>query len=258
MGVKMKLFTGINGSSRVLIIVSFIAATILFTGCSSVKLAEMPVEERFNIANDYYENEKYRKAIEYYETIVFDRNSVYTSEAQFKLALCYFNRKNYIDARFNFEQLIKQFPENSKVADAHFYIGECYFYESPKSHYTQEETLQAIEAFEVFLDKFPADLKRVEALNFIKLCQKKLAEKKYFNGYLYYRIKDYSSSLMYLNEVIEADYKNEFDLKARYYCSKIWLNRKQPEKAQPYYKTMQLKYPDSRETRKLAKYFKEK
>ena len=254
----MKLFHGFFGKNRILLIALFVAAITLFTGCSSANLAEMPVKERFDIANNFFDKGKFRKAITYYETIVFDKNSAYTATAQYKLAMCYFNRKNYLDARFEFEQLIKQFPENNKVADAHFYIGQCYYYESPKSHYTQDETLQAIEAFNVFLDKFPGDLRRVEALNFIKLCEEKLAEKKYYNGYLYYRIKDYSSSLMYLGEVIESDYKNEFDRKARYYCAKIWLKRKEPEKAEPYYKTMQLKYPDSKETKRLAKAFKKK
>lgn len=170
----MKLFSGLN---QILFIASFIVAVIILTGCSSAKLAEMPVEKRYSIANDYFENGKYRKAIEYYETIVFDKSSAYTSDAQYKLALCYFNRKNYIDARFEFEQLIKQFPEFNKVADAYFYIAQCYYLDSPKSHYTQEETLQAIEAYKVFLDKFPADLKRVEALKLVKECEQKLAEK---------------------------------------------------------------------------------
>ena len=57
-----------------------------------------------------------------------------------KLADCYYERGDFIDARFEYEEFIRQFNDNRDVARAFFRIGVSYYELSLSPHYDQSET----------------------------------------------------------------------------------------------------------------------
>ncbi len=225
---------------------------IILVGCSENRLTkDMPVERKMEIGNEYFEKEKYHKAIPYFTDIAFERNSAYTAEAQLKLADCYFNQNKFMEARFEYEELIRLFHDHKEVSKAFFQIGVCYFNESLNPHYTQEETESAISAFETFVEKFPFDEKKKEAIDYIQECQYKLLEKKYYNGYAYYKLSDYSAALMYFDEITELGNIDEIDKMSLYYSAKIYITRKDKENAVSTAGRLTERYPGSKETEKI-------
>ena len=228
---------------------------ILLFACSQVKVPQgMPVEEKMRIGNEYFENEKFNKAIPYYMEVVLDRNSRYTAEAQLKLADCYFNQNKFLDARFEYEEMIRLFKNYEGIEEAYFKIGVCYFEQSLSPHYTQEETELALDAFNTFIEKFPLSELKTEAYDYIAKCELKLATKKYYNGYAYYKLYDYSSALMYFDEVLALNLDNEIDLKSLYYSARIYIRRKDKPMADLIREKMNTKYPDAEETEKINRY----
>jgi outer membrane protein assembly factor BamD len=200
---------------------------ITISACSSNKLLKQSnAAEAMQIGDSFFERGKYVKAIPYYEKIVNESNSILMAEAQMKLADCYFQRKQYIDARFEYEEFIRQFSDDRSVARAFFRIGVCYYEQSPSAHYDQTETFSAIEAFGEYIDRFPFDEQKKEALDYINKCRYKLLEKKYHNGYAYYKMSDYPAALMYFEEIIQLNNLNELDKKSRYYSILMYLERK--------------------------------
>ncbi len=239
---------------RLFILVVILAITL--AGCSSGRARrEMPIDQRMAIANDYYEAGNYRKAIDYYIDVVFERRSVHTPLAQFRLAESYFNMGRYEDAVFEYQELIRLFPEFNQINVAYFRIGEAMYRQSLPAHYSQEETLAAIDAFNVFLDRFPFDQRRDEAIRYIQEAQHTLLEKKYLNGYIYYKLFDYSAALLYLDEVIEIDIRDEIDMKSRYYAARIHIERGDQEKASILVNSLQEHYPEKRMTTRITKLF---
>ena len=182
----------------------------------------MTPDQAKKIADQYFTREKYKKAIPYYQKIVNESNTALMAEAQLRLADCFFYRKEYIDARFEYEEFIRQFSANPLVASAFFRIGVCHYNLSLDAHYDQNDTFSAIDAFGKYLDRFPFDEQKKEALDYIKKCRYKLLEKKFYNGYAYYKMSDYPSSLLYFDEIIQLNNHDRLDKKAIYYSQFGW------------------------------------
>ena len=230
----------------------FIILIAFLSGCSENKLSkDMPVEKKMEIGNEYFQKEKYNKAIPYYTDVVFERNSIYTQEAQIKLADSYFYQNKFVEARFEYEEVIRLFQDHEDVDLAYFQIGVCYFNESLPAHYTQKETKKAIDAFETFIEKFPFDKKKKEAFEYIQKCRYILLEKKYYNGHTYYKMYDYSAALMYFDEIIELGNINEVDKLSLYYSIKIFQKRENQEKTAELAAKLTKKYPGSKEAKKV-------
>ncbi len=233
-----------------------IALTAILTvvGCSNTKLYESwSAEKKMNRANKFYEKGKFSKAAELYELVVFERNLSETAFAQMRLANCYFNDKKYLEARIEYQELIKLFPDYDEIATAQYRIGLCYMYDSLDPHYTQEETVLAIEAFETFLERFPSDTRRTEVFEYLKEMNYKLLTARYYRGYIYYRMQDFSSALLYLNEIIELGNHDELEENSLYYKSKIYLYRKDAQAVLRSLERMKGYFPDSKKTRKIEK-----
>lgn len=230
----------------------FLIVFILIVGCSRQRVIKnLTVDEKIVKGNAYFDRGKYAAAKEFYESIVYDRTSVFTSTAQMKLADCYYHMNKFTEARFEYEELIRLFPDYKEIARAYFMLGVCDWDASLSPHYTQEETNNAKAAFELFVDKFPFDNKKDEALNYIKKCDYRLLEKKYWNGYAYYKIYDYSAAELYFNEILNVGLNDKIDRKSLYYSCRIHLARKDVEKSEVFFEKLQAKYPDAKDTRKI-------
>ncbi|MCK4696630.1 MAG: outer membrane protein assembly factor BamD, partial [Candidatus Cloacimonetes bacterium] len=230
---------------------------IVLIGCSKNQLTrEMPVEDKMNIAEELFDQGKYHKAIPYYTNIVLDRNSIYTAKAQMKLGDCYFYQDNFLEARFEYEELIRLFKNYEDISKAYFNIGVCYFEESLSPHYTQEETEKAIISFETFIEKFPFDERIDEALDYLEKCEYKLLEKKYNNGYAYFKMYDYSSALLYFDEITALNIIDKIDKMSLFYSGRIYIARKDKANALLIVDKMNTRYPDYKETKKINNLFK--
>lgn len=232
----------------------FLAVLIIvtFSGCAKNKLEKtLPAEKIMQLADDYFVRNKYHKAIPLYTEIVFDRKSSYTSTAQIRLADCYFYQNKFTEARFEYQEFIRLFYDAKMVNHAYFQIGLCYYEESLNPHYTQDETINAIRAFETFIEKFPFDEKKTEAINYIQKCHHKLLLKKFYNGYTYYKMSDYSAALMYFDEITQLGNINEVDRKALYYSARIYIVRQDIENALRMIDRLNQRYPESKETGRI-------
>ncbi len=231
---------------------------VVVMSCSqnNLKMKNMTSEQKYKIAKQLFEKGKFNKSIPYFENIVLERNSLVAADAQMKLADAYYNLKKYDDALYEYKEFIRLFPEDKNYQKAYLRIGICYFKQSLNANYTQEETKEALQYFQNYLEKFPFNKDKSIAIDYIKKCQLKLLEKKFLNGYIYYKTYDYSSALMYFKEVTELNNTNETDKKCLYYSALIYINRHDFANSRDMLSKLQAKYKDSKETIKIAKKIK--
>lgn len=76
--------------------------------------------------------------------------------------------------------------------------------------------------------------------------------KKYYNGYAYYKLFDYSGALMYFDEIIKLGNNNEPDRMSLYYATKIYLARKEVENAETTGQKLINRYPQSEEAKRIT------
>jgi len=228
--------------------------TITLFACSANKnLSLNSSKENWDKAENFYSKKKYAKAAPLYEQIILERNSIYTAESQLKLAECYFKLERFSDAVFEYQELIRLFPDNKNVNTAQFMIGVAYFEQSLSPHYSQYETDKAIDAFQTFIDKYPWDQRRSEAYDYIQKCHQKKIQKNYLAGYIYYKIDDYSSALLYFDEIVNLGNKDEVELNSLYYSALIHYDRKDLEKLSATLEKMREDFPNAKELSKIIK-----
>jgi outer membrane protein assembly factor BamD len=202
-------------------------------------------------ADAYFNAKKYAKAYPLYQQVVFERNSSIAADAQMKLAQSYFYLHRFLDAEIEYEQMMKLFPDYHDINLAYYQIGVCYLELSPNPQYSQEDSQKAIDAFQAFIDKFPNDPLRQEAVDNLQKAQYKLLEKEYNNGYIYYKMADYSAALLYFNEITALGNVDKLERMSLYYSAKIYIAQKNWLMAKQMFETLQKDFPKSKETRKI-------
>ncbi len=230
-------------------------AILIFSACSIItpENKNISIEQKMTRADELFEKKKYSRAAEFYEAVQFERRKSFTVRAKFQLANCYFLNGDYMESRFVYEDFIRQYPDYEKNNLAYFRIGVCFFEDSSYSHFSQSETIQAADAFEEFLELYPSDKNRLRAVEYVKQCQKKMLEKKFWNGYIYYKLFDYSASMLYLKEVIEEGTGDEIEAKALFYIIKILTSWDEQEKAKAYFSILKGGHKDSKFIKKVEK-----
>lgn len=106
-------------------------STILYFSCSSTKFS-VPIPgqnetvvtnifvEYMNIADIYFELEKFAKAETYYKAAM-GNNDIYWS-AYYKLAKCYVYQSKWADAQETYETILKRDPDNNSIKASIAYI----------------------------------------------------------------------------------------------------------------------------------------
>ncbi len=227
---------------------------ILVSGCSKNKI-ELSPDQKLIQADELFARKKYAKAAALYEEISFERQSAATARAMMRQADSYFNMNKFTDARLKYSQFTQMFPDHTEVSNAFFRIGVCFFEESLPPQYDQSETIQSIESFKLFVDKFPSDARFTQAVDFIRKAQYKLLEKKYHNGYIHFKMKDYSGALMYFEEITELGNMDQLDKMSNYYSVIILSRQGLKAEAKSSFERLRTRYPGAKETKRLARRF---
>jgi outer membrane protein assembly factor BamD len=234
---------------------SWFLLILVLAGCARNKV-EPTLDTKMAQANDLYGRKKYAKAAVLYDDISFEKKSSNASLALMRLADCYYRMHKFTDARLKYTMMTTSYPDYEDIATAYYRIGECYYEDSQPAQYDQTETAQCIEAFRIFIDKFPNSPDYLKAIDYIRKAQYKVIQKKYYNGRIYFKMKDYSSALMYFKDVINLSNQDVLDRKSLYYAVKISLYHKNQADADSFWQRLNTRYPGSKEAKKLARYFK--
>jgi len=225
-------------------------ALLLASACSTdYKLEKMSLQEKVIKANEFYEAQEYSSAIAYYEDIVFLKIGSTTRESSFRLAKSYMQTKQYDLAVLELQNIKNTYPNFHKMNEVYFSLALSYHNLALPAQFDQKETYQEIEALEEFIDLYKYDKKIPEAKKMLEQAKYKLVSKKYHNGHIYYKIYDYSSALMYFDEVFNELKNKQADIYklALYYTSLIYIEQNKLDDAISYGQDLQYYFPESKE-----------
>jgi len=186
---------------------------IFLFGCSkSVKIEKNITEDDFRKGYEYFEKEKYKNAIKIFQEF-FNKNygSQFIDDAQFYIGECYYRMKDYESALSEFNFLINNFPGSDFIEMAYLRKAQSLERLTPNIQRDQEITKKAIEAYEMFIMRFPNS----DSIKIAEEGRRRLTErlnlKQLQTAKLYYKMGKYNSAIIYLNEVISKDseYKDD-------------------------------------------------
>jgi len=192
-----------------------LVVVLVATGCSTLK---DQFDKIFGIEDsvgaqelawegmDAYENGKYDKAIKKFQKLKdYYPFSKYAILAELKIADAHYQREEYEEAAFAYENFEQLHPRNEAIPYVIYQIGRCYYDKIDSPDRDQTSAQKALETFQRLVKQFPGDQYSTRVAEHIKTAQKSLAGHAYVVGVFYYNTKHYKAALNRFMSII-SDY----------------------------------------------------
>lgn len=172
-------------------------------------------------AFENYDQEQYQRAQTLFELVMTNiRARPEAEKANFQYAYTHYYLKQYVLAAYYFKTFANTFTNSAFREEAAFMSAYSNYQQSPTYRLDQTDSQKAIEEFQVFVNLFP-ESKRVEECNrLIDELRRKLEEKAFAEGELYYNLRQYQSAVISFDNLLR-DYPESPDAeRVRYLIAK--------------------------------------
>ncbi|HHT23481.1 MAG TPA: outer membrane protein assembly factor BamD [Bacteroidales bacterium] len=186
---------------------AIVISLLLFTSCSEYQklLKSTDPELKYDKAVEYYVAKKYDKAISLFDDVsTYYRNTDRAELIINYLAKAHIERKDYYTATEYYKTYVRAYPRGRFTQEAKYMLAYCYYLDTPDVRLDQTATVQALTAFQEYVDLYPNADNKDEANKYIQELNDKLAEKELLNAKLYYDLGTYLGN-NYLSAVITAE-----------------------------------------------------
>lgn len=182
-----------------------IFSVLILSSCSEYAkvLKSSDVEYKYEKAVEYYKEGEYSKALSLFDELgTLFRGSDRSQEIHYYIANSHFALEDYYFAAYYYKNFTKTYPRSERAEEALFKAAYCSYLNSPASNLDQTDTEQAIEEFQLFLNRYPqSDLKDSTNVMIDEL-RLKLEDKAFNNAKLYYLTEDYKSATVALQNML--------------------------------------------------------
>ena len=179
--------------------------SILFISCSDFQkaLKSEDVSEKFKMATDLFEAEKWNKSYRLLDQILPKyRGKPQGEKLTFMHAMCSYKMRDYYISSYHFDKFTDLYPSSEKVEEAAFLAAKGYYYNSPVYSKEQKETVEAIEKLQLFVNAHPNSQYLSEANTLVKELDFKLEKKAFEIAKQYDLIRDYKASIKSFNNFL--------------------------------------------------------
>lgn len=172
-----------------------LAFALLLSGCAKefnqvYKSADY--HYKYEYAKECFAQGKYTRAVTLLqELIVQAKGTAEAEESLYMLAMAEYCDRDYATASETFARYAKSYPRGVYAEMARYYVGESLYRNTPEPRLDQSETVQAIRAFQEYLDIYPDAQLKDKAQQRLFALQDKLVEKELFSAQLYYDLGSY-------------------------------------------------------------------
>ncbi|PRY85332.1 outer membrane protein assembly factor BamD [Mongoliibacter ruber] len=148
-------------------------------------------EELYAAADKYYEAGEYNKAIILYDKVLpIIRGSDKAEMADFNYAYSHFRLKRYIEAAGYFNTFYQTYNRSPLAEEALFMNSYALYLDSPDFNLDQKSSKDAVNAIQLFINRFPESDSYERAMTMIDDLQVRFEEKAYQESILYYKLTE--------------------------------------------------------------------
>ena len=201
--------------SKLLIILTVLSS--LFLGsCSEYNkiLKSNDYELKYTKAVEYYNEGEYYKSLPLFEELMsFFKMTDKGEDVYYYYAQNQYAVKEFYQAAYYFKRFAKNYPNSPRAQECAFLSAVCKKEMSPEYNLDQTETYAAIDAFQLFMDRYPNSNMVDSSNTIIRNLRTKLERKSYETGMLYYKMEKYRSAIIAFNSTLktypDTDYREE-------------------------------------------------
>lgn len=174
-----------------------------------------------NTAFKYYEKKNYQRALTLFELVINTlRGDSRAEKAYYEYAQCHYHTKQYLLAAFYFKNFSNTFTNSPLREDAAYMSAYSNYQLAPSFRLDQSASESAIEEFQVFVNLFPTSSKVAQCNQLIDELRRKLEQKAFAEGQLYYDLRQYQSAVISFDNLLR-DYPESPDVeRVRYLIAK--------------------------------------
>jgi outer membrane protein assembly factor BamD len=201
--------------SPVIIIALLLLLLVSCKNTTEKVLKSSDTNYKYAKAMEWYDKGAYYKAIPVFEELMgLYKGAKTTEEIYYYYCMAQYKQGSYILAAYHFKNYTQKHPQSKYAEESLFMHAESYYAQSPKVHLDQTETINAINAYQVYLNAYPNTERAAIASAKLDELRKKLEEKALRAAELYYRTKNYrAAAISYKNLVIDfPDIKGEKEI----------------------------------------------
>jgi len=224
------------------------------------------MDAKYNAAVAYYEKKDYYHSLQLFEELItIFRGTARAEQSYYYYTYCTYNVDDYPMAAYQFNNFVSSYPNSKYAEEMQFMYAYCYYKDSPVSSLDQTNTLDAIDKFQLFINKYPKSERVAEANKLIDELRSKLERKSYDNAKLYYKTENYKAAISSLENFLKdfpgSDNKEEalfLSVKSAYLFASNSYEEKKADRFKAtldqYYKLID-SFPQSRYLREAEKYY---
>ncbi len=229
------------------LIAIFTVLSLGLLGCASFqKDKTLSAEELYRKGIKEFAEKDFNYASEIFKKILDEfPNSKVRPLSLMAFARSQYQKGDYEEAKFHFEQFIKQYPANPQVSKAYYFKAMCSFKQMESYKKDQTNTHLALEGFEKVINTFPDGKYAGLARQKKEICRRKLARNILYIGQYYFGIGAYQSVINRMDELLENYPKQKFLDEAVFLLGESYLKEGNREKAYFAFKNLVQKFPHS-------------
>ena len=171
------------------------AMVMLLTGCANEfnkVYKTTDIDYKYDYAKECFAMGKYTRAVLLLQDMVtMMKGRENGQECLYMLAMASYCGKDYETAAQYFKRYYTSYPKGKYAEMASFYVGQSLYMSTPEPRLDQSPTMQAIAAYQEYLDLFPNAMMKDEAHERLYELQDKLVEKELYSAKLYYDLGSY-------------------------------------------------------------------
>ncbi|MEX2513797.1 MAG: outer membrane protein assembly factor BamD [Cyclobacteriaceae bacterium] len=173
-------------------IILFVASWLLI-GCGEFYKLEKSTnwDELYDAANRYYDKGDHNKAIILYDRVLpVIKGSGKAELAEFNYAYAHFRLNRYLEAAGYFKTFFDTYNRSPLAEEALFMNAYSLYLDSPDYNLDQTSSREAVNAIQLFMNRYPESDSYERALGMIDDLQKRFEQKAYVESKMYYRLTE--------------------------------------------------------------------
>ena len=218
MSYRTTLFTLSRRAGMYLFVISFGAmAGTLSTGCASAagaahtdtSTAADADKVLIDRGNQALKERKWTQARTYFTKLLDSYpQSTYRADAKLGVGDSYFGEGtsgSYVYALNEYREFLSFYPTNSRTDYAQFKLASVHFEQMSGPGRDQKETKDAIQEFQIFVDRYPNSSLLKEAQQKLREAKDRLDDSEFGVGAFYLHIRWYPGAVKRLKDLLQAD-----------------------------------------------------
>jgi outer membrane protein assembly factor BamD len=249
---------------------TLILLVLVLVGCSKFRKIEKSADWRvkYEAGLNYYNKKDYYRAAILFESILpIVRGLPEGEKVEFYLAYCQYNEKTYLLASDQFKTFYETYGRSQYAEEANFMYAYSLFASSPDHNKDQSSSIEAMNAMQVFLNKYPGSQFMNKAIEVITVSQEKLEKKGFENAKQYLKLQMYKGAVVAFDDFKknfpDSKYLEEaayLKVVAEYELAKVSIPSKQLERYSAtldYYQELVDNFPNSTFLKEAQRYYSE-